>query len=80
MLTERGLGERENHFLGAALLRKEEKDEVDGDGCGGKDTPEVAFESTWIGCELFRALTGILESVASRKGRDPEGITDRNKE
>ena len=38
---ERGLGERENHFLGAALLRKEVNEEVDGEGAGGKDTAEL---------------------------------------
>ena len=52
-----------NHFLGAALFRKDVNEEEDGDGAGGKDMFEadgLMFGSTWSGWEFFRALVGIL--------------------
>lgn len=63
LLTERGLDARENHFLGAALVRNEVKDEVEGDDAGGKETFEMeglTFGSTWSCCEFFLGLAGIL--------------------
>jgi hypothetical protein len=49
--------------LGAALLRKDVKEEVDGEGTGGNDTAELdefTPDSRWEGMELFLAFTGIL--------------------
>jgi hypothetical protein len=41
VLNERGLAERVNHFLGAALLRKEVNEDEEGEGAGGKEMFET---------------------------------------
>ena len=69
--AERGLGDLVNHFFGAALLRKEVKDEEDGDGAtGGKEIldPEGFMDgSTWSGWEFFRGLAGIFVAYDCRR-------------